>query len=136
MLCDGCIERCCSGLARAQATKRLEAPALRKVIGDEELLDFIEPAGSKIGKRAIFRFVHWRLRHRYQPIVAQRPSFFSVWRATITPDQPHRYDAARKCRRFHQHENIERVAVVGPRAGDKAEIIGERMAGGQGFCSV
>ena len=67
-------------------------------------------------------------RDRYEAVVA-RPAFaLFLLLGLDRADKARAYHAARDHGRFHEHEDVERVAVLAERRGDKAKIIGKDHA--------
>ena len=109
-------------IARSTAAADVERTLLESVIRTEEVLDGPEFLRIELLQVLEPRRVDRRVEHGDETIVADDLAALVLF-GVQNPDELYGDEAPRKGRRQMQDQHIERIAVLGARAGNRAEVI-------------
>src|SRR5215212_1595255 len=118
------------GLCRAAARDRLVPAALREVVRNKKVLQLGEQAGRQSLDGLVLGGIRRRDRDREQAIIADGLAFFGL----LCRDRAYQLaadQATGKTRGVAEYQDVQRIAIVGQRSGDGAEIAGKKSAGRQ-----
>src|SRR6476661_924858 len=115
----------------ARAATGRELLALDHIIRDEEVLDLFEQIIADLVQRAHVLVLPGVGGHGDQPVVALRAAVLLGLLRFDGPDEARGHEATGEGGLVHEHEHIQRVAVLALGGRHVAEVEGEDRAGGQ-----